>query len=256
MIEVHQLPALSDNFIYVLREPHSGKVAVVDPGVARVAVDFLERRGWKPDFILITHHHPDHIGGILAVKQKYGCVVIGSEKDRARIPGLDRALKEGDEFLFGQEKVHVFGADGHTRGHVAYWMPESQALFSGDVIFSLGCGKLFEGTAEEMWNTIARFRELPEETLVYGSHEYTLDNAAYALQIDPDNPELHAMVAAARELRGEGKSTVPTRLAQEKAANPFLRPEKLRQAMGLGENEPLWKVFGAIRASKDEFDRN
>ncbi|MGZ3696358.1 MAG: hydroxyacylglutathione hydrolase, partial [Bdellovibrionota bacterium] len=187
MIEVHQLPALSDNYIYVLREKASGLVAVVDPSLARPVSDFLRARGWKLDFIFNTHHHRDHVGGNLELKQKFGCEIIGNSGDKARIPGIDRTVSAGQDFLFGEEQVHVFGADGHTRGHIVYWMPDSKALFCGDVIFSLGCGKLFEGNAEEMWATLSRLRDLPDDTLVYCAHEYTLENAAYAFTVDPHN---------------------------------------------------------------------
>lgn len=256
MIEVHQLPVLSDNFAYILREPASGLVAAVDTPDARPIIRFLEKQNWKLDFIFNTHHHRDHVGGNLELQERYGpAVIFGSKKDRARIPGIEVELSPGDEFLFGQERVKVFGADGHTVGHIVYWMPESQALFVGDTIFSLGCGKLFEGTPQEMWKTLSALRELPDDTLVYGAHEYTLENAAYALLAEPGNQALRARVKECEALRAIGKPTVPSTLASEKACNPFLRPESPEIQRNVGAvGKPLWEVFGATRAAKDEFD--
>lgn len=255
MIEVHQIPALNDNFAYVLREPHSGLTASVDSPDAAPIIAYLEGRGWKLDFIFNTHHHRDHVGGNRALIERFGCRVYGSAKDEARIPGIEFRLHHGDEFSFGQEKVKVFGADGHTRGHIVYWMPESKALFVGDTIFSLGCGKLFEGSPQEMWATLSRLRELPEDTLVYGAHEYTLENAAYAVRVEPGNQALQQRVKQAAQLRAQGKPTVPTTLAQEKACNPFLRPESAEIQRNVGaQGKELWEIFGAVRADKDEFD--
>ncbi len=255
MIEVHQLPALSDNFAYVLREPASGLVASVDAPDASLLARFLEQKGWNLDFIFNTHHHRDHVGGNRELIERYRCEVYGSGKDKARIPGLTRELFAGDEFEFGREKVKVFGADGHTVGHIVYWMPASHMLFVGDTIFSLGCGKLFEGTPEQMWATLSKLRELPGDTLIYGAHEYTLENAAYAVLAEPGNLALRARVKECESLRAVGKFTVPSTMASEKACNPFLRPEspeiqKNVHAVG----KPLYEIFGATRAAKDEFD--
>jgi hydroxyacylglutathione hydrolase len=255
MIEVHQLPVLSDNFAYVLREPHSGLVASVDSPDAAAITAFLESRGWGLAFIFNTHHHRDHVGGNRELMERFGCRVFGSAKDVSRIPCIGMKLKGDDEFPFGRETVKVFAADGHTRGHIVYWLPESRALFVGDTIFSLGCGKLFEGTPREMWATLAALRALPDDTLVYGAHEYTLENAAWALTVEPGNPALQARVAEAERQRAENKPTVPTTLGQEKSCNPFLRPEsaEIQRHVGAAGGE-LWEIFGAIRADKDAFD--
>ena len=255
MIEVHQLPALSDNYAYVLHEPHSGLTASVDAPDANVITAYLEGKGWGLDFLFNTHHHRDHVGGNRALIERFGCRVYGSAKDEARIPGIATRVKAGDEFFFGQEKVKVLGADGHTRGHIVYWMPASKKLFVGDTIFSLGCGKLFEGSPQEMWTTLAALRELPDDTLIYGAHEYTIDNAAYAVIAEPGNKELLRHVAEVKRLREQGKPTVPTTLVLEKACNPFLRPESLELQRNVGAvGKELWEIFGATRASKDEFD--
>lgn len=255
MIEVHQLPALSDNFAYVLREPGSGLVAAVDTPEAKVIVRFLEQKNWKLDFIFNTHHHRDHVGANLDLQARYGCEIYGSKKDRARIPGIGVELSAGDEFRFGRERVVVLGADGHTVGHIAYWMPDSRALFVGDTIFSLGCGKLFEGSAEQMWESLARLRALPDETLVYCAHEYTLENAEYALLAEPGNQALRERVQECKALRAIGKFTVPSTLGSEKACNPFLRPEsaEIQRNVG-GVGKALWEIFGATRECKDRFD--
>lgn len=257
MIEVHQLPALADNYIYILREPESEEVAVVDPTLARPVIDFLEKRGWKLRTIFNTHHHPDHVGGNRELIARYGCEVVGNAKDRARITGITREVQAGEDFPFGKERVHVFGCDGHTIGHIAYWFQDSKALFCGDTIFSLGCGKLFEGTPEQMWASLSQLRELPDDTLVYCSHEYTLENAAYAITVEPHNPDLISFVMEAKAKRARGEPTVPSLLGDEKAANPFLRPEsvEIQQAVGALQKDPLWKIFGMVRAHKDVWDR-
>ncbi len=255
MIQIHQFPALSDNFAYVIREEKSGLVACVDTPESAPIIRFLESKGWKLDFIFNTHHHRDHVGGNRDLIERYGCEVYGAKKDKARIPGITRELEAGEEFRFGEEPVKVFGADGHTIGHIVYWMPESRALFVGDTIFSLGCGKLFEGSPQEMWTTLSRLRELPDDTMIYGAHEYTLENAQYALLAEPGNRELQSRVKECQTLRAAGKFTVPSTMASEKACNPFLRPESpdLQKYVG-AEGKKLWEIFGAIRASKDEFD--
>ena len=255
MIEIFQIPARKDNYAYILREPASGLVAAVDTPEVKPITDFLGERGWKLDFIFNTHHHPDHVGGNRELIRLYGCKVYGSAKDAARIPEIKFRLQPSDEFLFGEERVKVFGCDGHTIGHIAYWMPDSCAVFVGDTIFSLGCGALFEGTAKQMWDSLARLRELPPETLIYCAHEYTLENGAYAVTAEPGNQALRARLAECARLRAEGKFTVPSNLASEKACNPFLRPESLELQRHVGAvGKELWEIFGATRANKDEFD--
>lgn len=257
MIEVHQLPARKDNYAYLIHEPTSGLTAAIDTPDPRPITAYLEGTGWKLDFIFNTHHHFDHVGGNLELMERYGCKVYGSAKDAARIPGISVKLNPGDEFAFGAERVKVFGCDGHTIGHIAYWMPASRALFVGDTIFSLGCGGLFEGSARQMWESIERLRALPDDTLVYCAHEYTLENGAYALTAEPSNRRLHERMAEARALRAAGKFTVPSTMGSEKACNPFLRPESAEiQRKVDAQGKELWEVFGAIRADKDRFDAN
>lgn len=259
-MEIFQLRAFSDNYIYVLKGSGSGSagggaVAVVDAGDAGPVNDFLAERGWRLTHILNTHHHRDHVGANLALKEKHGCRILGASRDSARIPGVDQGFGDGDRFsLFGEE-VRVMEVDGHTRGHIAFYLPASRALFSGDTIFSLGCGKLFEGTAREMWNSLAKLRALPADTLVHGAHEYTLENSVFALRAEPGNRALRDRVARVEALRARDEATVPTSLAEECACNPFLRPEseELRAYVGLPEAES-WQVFGALREAKDRLD--
>jgi hydroxyacylglutathione hydrolase len=255
MITVVQIPARKDNYAYLLREPRGGLVATIDTPEVAPLVRALEERGWKLDYIFNTHHHGDHVGGNRELINRYGCRVFGAAKDAARIPGIQERLDAGSEFLFGEERVKVFGCDGHTIGHIAYWFPESKAVFVGDTIFSLGCGALFEGTARQMWESLERLRALPDDTLVYCAHEYTLENGAYALAAEPGNAALRARMREAREQRAAGLPTVPSTMGSEKACNPFLRPDsaELQRRVGMTGRE-LWEVFGAVRADKDAFD--
>jgi hydroxyacylglutathione hydrolase len=252
-MQIHQLPAFSDNFIYVLSKDHSA--VVIDPGEESNLLPFLEERELKLETLMITHHHPDHIGAVRSLVKRFSCKVIGSAKD-SRIPCVTEAVKEGDKISVLGEVAQAFEVDGHTIGHMAYYFPQSRALFSGDLIFSLGCGKLFEGSPQQMWKSLERMRNLPEETLIYGSHEYTLENSQFALAIDPANKNLQAMVKRAKEKRDRSQFTVPTFLRDEKACNPFLRPEFIdfQKKFGL-EGKPLWETFAALRAAKDRMDK-
>lgn len=253
-MRIHQLPAFSDNYIYLLEGP-GGQVAVVDAGESEPVEHALIGGGLRLSHILNTHHHRDHVGANLELKARYGCVIFGSASDAARIPGMDQGWRDGDTFLLFGEPVEVLAVDGHTRGHIAYYLPESRALFSGDVIFSLGCGKLFEGTAREMWASLARLRALPPDTRVFGAHEYTLENAIFAQLAEPGNQALSARVKEAQAQRARGEPTVPTTLALECATNPFLRPESPElRSFARAEQAQLWEVFGALREAKDRVD--
>ena len=191
-LAVEMIPALSDNYVYLVHEPAAGVAGVIDPAVAAPVMDRLSANGWSLDWILSTHHHADHTGGNLELKDTTGCRIAGPGKDAARIPGIDVKLVEGDRFRLGEAEAEIFETPGHTSGHISFWFPESNALFCADTLFSLGCGRLFEGTPADMWASLGKFADLPDEALVYCGHEYTQSNARFALSVDPNNGALQA----------------------------------------------------------------
>lgn len=213
------IPILHDNYCYALTD--SSQVAVIDPGEAAPVIQWLGHRDL--DTIILTHHHGDHVGGVVALKEKYGAKVIGPNADLHRLPFIDIAVGEGDGFILGPHEIRVIATPGHTSGHVCYYLPADHALFCGDTLFSMGCGRLFEGTAAQMWESLQKLAALPDETLVYCGHEYTLANGRFALSVEPDNVDLQERISAVRILREAGKPTLPVRLGLEKKTNPFLR---------------------------------
>lgn len=253
-LQVHQIPVLGDNYVYLAHDPESGACAAVDPAVAKPVLLALDHLGWRLTHILNTHHHGDHVGGNLELKRATGCTIVGNSNDAGRIPGIDVRVRDGDDFSLGSETARVLDVSGHTRGHIAYWFENSRALFCGDTLFSLGCGRLFEGTPEQMWTSLSKLRALPDDTRVYCAHEYTLSNAAFALTVDPDNPALRRRAEEIRTLRKENKPTVPSLMGEERAANPFLRAdaEDLKRAAGLVGHDTV-ATFAEIRRRKDNF---
>ncbi len=251
---VEMIPVLSDNYVYLLHDPASGTTGVVDPAEAAPVQERLSAKGWSLDWILSTHHHADHTGGNLELKQATGCRIAGPGKDASRIPGIDVKLVEGDRFALGEAEAEVFETPGHTSGHISYWFSGSNALFCADTLFSLGCGRLFEGTPSDMWTSLQKFAPLPDEALVYCGHEYTASNARFALSVDPDNAALQARAAEVERQRAADQPTVPTTLGLERATNPFLRPDDagIRAQLGL-ENAGDVEVFAEIRRLKDSF---
>jgi hydroxyacylglutathione hydrolase len=254
ILEVRQIPTRTDNYVYLLRESGQGKVAVVDPSDAGPVVAALEDAGWTLTHILNTHHHGDHTGGNLALKEKYGCTIVGPRADHDRIAGIDVDVGDGDVYMLGEAEAKVFDTPGHTRGHISYWFPESKALFCGDTLFALGCGRLFEGTAAQMWNSLSKYRPMPDDTLVYCAHEYTQANARFAVTIEADNKALAERAKEIDSLRAAGKRTVPSTLGVERATNPFLRADQtgVARAVGLDAGDPV-AVFAEVRARKDKF---
>ncbi len=254
MLQIEQIPVLSDNYVYLIHAPAAGLTAVVDPAVTEPVVAALARHGWRLTHILNTHHHHDHVGGNEALKAATGCVIVGPRADRARIPGIDIALGDGDIFEFGDSRAQVFDVPGHTRGHIAYHFAAEHALFCGDTLFALGCGRMFEGTAPEMWASLAKLRGLPGDTRVYCAHEYTQSNGRFALSVEPGNAALVARMREVDARRAANQPTVPSTLAEEMATNPFLRPDSAEiQAAVACIGAPLHEVFGATRARKDVF---
>ncbi|HYN40054.1 MAG TPA: hydroxyacylglutathione hydrolase [Rhodospirillales bacterium] len=253
-LRIEQIPVLRDNYVYLLRDDATAACAAVDPSVAAPVLAALGRLGWSLTHVFNTHHHHDHTGGNLDLKAATGCTIVGHGRDAGRIPGIDVAVEDGQEVALGTARARVFDVSGHTIGHIAYWFEADGALFCGDTLFSLGCGRLFEGTPARMWASLTRLRELPGETRVYCGHEYTESNARFALSIDPANPALRRRAKEVRARRAQGLPTVPSLLADERAANPFLRADDplLQTAAGLASRDPI-EAFAEIRRRKDAF---
>ena len=253
-LEIHQVPVLSDNYVYLAHDAETGATAIVDPAVVEPVLAAAEAKCWTITHILNTHHHGDHTGGNLEIKRRTGCTIVGPRADKDRIPGIDVEVGQGDSYRLGNAEAKVFDVPGHTRGHIAYWFEGSDALFCGDTLFAMGCGRLFEGTPEQMWTSLSKLIELPDETRVYCAHEYTLSNGEFALSVEPENADLVRRVEQVRQMRREGLPTVPSTMADEKATNPFLRPASahLQQTVGLA-GAGLVQVFAETRALKDNF---
>ena len=253
-MQIALVPLLTDNYGYLLHEPTSGETGIVDPSEAAPVLAAARERGWRLTHILNTHHHHDHTGGNLDLKQATGAAIVGPAPDWARIPGIDIALEEGETFHLGGAAAEILFIPGHTRGHIAFHFPGAKAVFCGDTLFSLGCGRMFEGTAPMMWASLDKLRHLPGETRIYCGHEYTAANARFAVSIDPDNEALRRREGAVAALRGKGEPTIPSTMGEERAANPFLRADDpgLAAAIGLPDAPPS-EVFGEIRRRKDNF---
>lgn len=253
-MEVILVPAFADNYIYVLRDAASGKVGVVDPGDAAPVQAELERRGWSLTHIFLTHHHDDHIGGAEALKARYRASVVGARADAHRIPALDVMLSDGDRTVFGEQTARVFAVPGHTSGHIAFWFEAAETLFSGDTLFSLGCGRLFEGTPAQMWDSLQSLRSLTDSTRVYCGHEYTQSNGRFALTVDPENAALHQRMEEVAALRERNQPTIPTTIGMERRTNPFLRADDpgVQSAIGMS-GAPSVEVFAELRRRKDHF---
>jgi hydroxyacylglutathione hydrolase len=250
MLEIEIVPCLSDNYAYLVKE--GTNCAVVDPSEAAPVKAALARRGWRLSHILNTHHHFDHTGGNLALKQEFQAVVVGPGKDRARIPGIDIGVEETGGWEFAGRPVRVLEVPAHTRGAITFVIDGN--AFTGDTLFSLGCGRLFEGDPEMMWNSLSKLMRLPEDTKIYCGHEYTQNNGRFALTLEPGNAALKARMADVDASRAAGRPTVPSDIRLEKATNPFLRPDspEIRKSLGMEDADNV-TVFGEIRRRKDNF---
>jgi hydroxyacylglutathione hydrolase len=247
---VHQFACLSDNYGFLIRDEASGKTACIDTPEAAAILRELEDLGWDLDFIFNTHWHPDHAGGNADIKAITGCTIVGP-KEVTRIAPLDREVGGGDTVQLGETTFQVIESGGHTLGHIAYFDAADRVAFVGDTLFALGCGRLFEGTPEQMWDSLQRLAALPDDTKVYCAHEYTASNARFALSVD-DAPALKARADEIFAARARGEWTVPTTIGLEKATNPFLRAPALAGKVGAA-GEPDAQAFAAVRAAKDVF---
>ncbi|WP_170409803.1 hydroxyacylglutathione hydrolase [Ruegeria atlantica] len=253
-LEIVTIPCLSDNYAFLAHDPVSGNTALVDAPEAGPILAELEKRGWALTHVLLTHHHWDHVDGLPTILESHKAKVIGAAADAHRLPALDQQVSDGDTFEFGGEPVKVLDVSGHTIGHVAYYLPGSAAVFTADSLMALGCGRLFEGTAPQMWSSLSKLAALPDDTLVCSGHEYTQSNAKFAVTVDPDNAALQQRVADIDRARAAGEPTVPSSLALEKATNPFLRAAdpSIQAHLGMQNAKPA-EVFAEIRARKDRF---
>lgn len=253
-LDLVTIPCLSDNYAFLIHDAASGETAVIDVPEAAPILAALRQRGWTLSQILLTHHHADHIQGVAELRAATGARVAGNAADAHRLPPLDLALQEGQSVQVGAETGTVIDVSGHTLGHIAFHFPASALVFTADSLMACGCGRLFEGTGPQMWDSLSKLARLPPETLVCSGHEYTASNARFALSLEPDNQALISRVAAIADARDKGQPTVPSRLSDELATNPFLRAShpQMKARLGLSEATDA-AVFTEIRARKDRF---
>ena len=253
-IEIRQFMCRNDNFGVLVHDLASGSTIAIDAPEEDPIVAALEAEGWSLTHILTTHHHPDHVAANVALKSRYGAEILGPVKERAKIPGIDRTVTGGDHLTVGGIAVEVIDTPGHTIGEVSYYLPAAKALFAADALFSLGCGRLFEGDAAMLWESLKRLRALPDETMLYCGHEYTTTNARFAIDVDPGNLALRNRVETIERLRIAGKPTLPVALGEEKHTNPFLRADNadLQAEMDMVGAEPAM-VFAALREKRNGY---
>jgi hydroxyacylglutathione hydrolase len=253
-LEIEVFVCRSDNFGVLLHDPKTGQTASIDAPEEGPIVEAATRRGWTITHIFTTHHHHDHVDANLALKERFGCEIIGPIGEAVAIPGLDRSVADGDEFEFAGHRVQVIETPGHTAGHVCYHLPDDKLLFAADTLFAMGCGRLFERPAADMWHSFQKLMALPDDTQVYFGHEYTLSNARFAVSVDPDNATLKARADEVSALREAGKYTIPTSIGVEKQTNPYMRvaDADVRAHLGMPQATDA-EVFAEIRTRKDNF---
>lgn len=252
MLQIHQFPCLDDNYGLLVHDATTGATATIDTPDAEAIMREASSKGWRISDIWNTHWHPDHTGGNVAIKERTGARVSGPAEVERIGHAPDRILIEGDTVALGAHTARVLDVGGHTLGHIAFMFDADRVAFVGDALFALGCGRLFEGTPQQMWTSLQKLAALPDDTTLYCAHEYTQSNARFALHVDPDNQELRARSAEIDRLRADGKPTVPMKLATEKTTNPFLRAPLLAAA-GVSAGAADWEAFASIRKQKDAF---
>jgi len=240
MIEVVPVPALRDNYVWLLHDSATGETAAVDPSVDQGVLDAADERGWRIGQLLNTHWHPDHVGGNAGIKAVTGCTITSPAAEASRIAGVDRGVAEGDRVTVCGLEAVVWEIPAHTAGHIAYYFDGAGMIFVGDTLFAMGCGRLFEGTAEQMFSNMQRLATLPDDVQVYCGHEYTLANARWAMTVDPDNQALARRLTEVEQVRAQGRVTLPTTIGQERATNPFMRAADVAE-------------FARLRVAKDSF---
>lgn len=263
MIQIEALPAFNDNYLWLLQDAATRRCAVVDPGDAAPVLAWLEAHpGWQLSDILVTHHHFDHVGGVEQLKTATGATVYGPANEK--IPARDVALDDDDQIEVLGQSFRIYAVPGHTLGHIAYYAANAPTeagaplLFCGDTLFAAGCGRLFEGTPEQMFSSLSRLAALPDDTAIYCTHEYTLSNLRFAVAVEPENPEVTGRLAQVTAWREKGQISLPSNLALERATNPFLRSEianvvaKIDERDGAAARQPS-EVFARLRAWKDQF---
>lgn len=251
-IEIRQFTCRTDNFGVIVHDQAAGTTLSIDAPEEGPILAALEAEGWTLTHILTTHHHADHVAANEALKAKFGCEILGPVKEKAKIPGIDRTVTGGDRIELGGIAVEVIDTPGHTIGEVSYFLPDAKALFAADALFSLGCGRLFEGDAAMLWTSLQRLRALPDDTMLYCGHEYTTTNARFAVDVDPGNPALRNRVEEVERLRIGGKATLPVSLGQEKHTNPFLRADNPDLMAELGTTDPV-ATFALLREKRNGY---
>jgi hydroxyacylglutathione hydrolase len=252
--EIRLFACLKDNYGVLLHDPESGATAAIDAPEAGPVEAALKATGWKLTDILVTHHHADHTDGIIELKERHKCRVVAPAAEAEKIPAVDLSVREGDKVTVGKLSGNVIETPGHTTGHISYWFHADKVAFVGDTLFSIGCGRVIEGTPGMMWRSLTKLRDLPGDTKIYCGHEYTAANIKFARTIEPDNAALAAREAQVKQQIAQGEPTIPVTIGDEKLANPFLRADLPEVAAGIGmAGKQAAQVFAEIRARKNKF---